>query len=366
MDALERHAGHFYNWYDTQSLQPLPPLYVSTVDSGNLAGHLLTLRPGLPRLADDRILRDRRWFDGPERHAARLSCDALDGTGRRRSFACSAAPETRLDVRGSDWPRAGLTARRRSRRSPLIRTAGTASAAERRRADRGVPIDARDGAPARRREIARRAASVALAKRSLPTAARLGDAPDRLLTCASARRSAQRPSRDASREPLPAERPRERARASRPDRGDRPRWRCSATSWRAWTTTSSTTRRATCWPSATTSASAGATPSYYDLLASEARLRELRRDRPGPAAAGELVRAGPPAHRPPGGEPVLLSWSGSMFEYLMPLLVMPTYENTLLDQTCRAAVRAADRVRQAARRAVGHFGVRLQHGRRRT
>ena len=39
-----------------------------------------------------------------------------------------------------------------------------------------------------------------------------------------------------------------------------------------------------------------------------------------------------------GGEPILLSWSGSMFEYLMPLLVMPTYEHTLLDQTCKAAV----------------------------
>ena len=39
-----------------------------------------------------------------------------------------------------------------------------------------------------------------------------------------------------------------------------------------------------------------------------------------------------------GGQPILLSWSGSMFEYLMPLLVMPTYEDTLLDQTCRVAV----------------------------
>jgi cyclic beta-1,2-glucan synthetase len=39
-----------------------------------------------------------------------------------------------------------------------------------------------------------------------------------------------------------------------------------------------------------------------------------------------------------GGAPVLLSWSGSMFEYLMPLLVMPTYENTLLDRTYEAAV----------------------------
>ncbi len=38
-----------------------------------------------------------------------------------------------------------------------------------------------------------------------------------------------------------------------------------------------------------------------------------------------------------GGATTLLSWSGSMFEYLMPLLVMPTYENTLLDQTYRAS-----------------------------
>ena len=38
------------------------------------------------------------------------------------------------------------------------------------------------------------------------------------------------------------------------------------------------------------------------------------------------------------GAPALLSWSGSMFEYLMPLLVMPTYEHTVLDQTCRAVV----------------------------
>ena len=56
MEALERHRGHFYNWYDTQSLKPLLPLYISTVDSGNLAGHLLTLRPGLLALPDQKIL----------------------------------------------------------------------------------------------------------------------------------------------------------------------------------------------------------------------------------------------------------------------------------------------------------------------
>ena len=43
MRALERHRGHFYNWYDTQDLRALEPKYVSSVDSGNLAGHLLAL-----------------------------------------------------------------------------------------------------------------------------------------------------------------------------------------------------------------------------------------------------------------------------------------------------------------------------------
>ena len=43
MAELERFRGHFYNWYDTQTLKPLEPRYVSSVDSGNLAGHLSVL-----------------------------------------------------------------------------------------------------------------------------------------------------------------------------------------------------------------------------------------------------------------------------------------------------------------------------------
>ena len=77
--------------------------------------------------------------------------------------------------------------------------------------------------------------------------------------------------------------------------------------------------------------------SYYDLLASEARLCSFVAIAQGQLpqeswfALGRLLTTA-------GGEPILLSWSGSMFEYLMPLLVMPTYENTLLDQTYKAAV----------------------------
>src|SRR5690606_12661474 len=44
---LDRHAGHFYNWYSTETAEPLAPRYVSTVDSGNLVASLLTLRQAL-------------------------------------------------------------------------------------------------------------------------------------------------------------------------------------------------------------------------------------------------------------------------------------------------------------------------------
>ena len=56
MARLERYRRHFLNWYDTQTLEPLLPRYVSSVDSGNLAGHLLVLRSGLIEIADAKII----------------------------------------------------------------------------------------------------------------------------------------------------------------------------------------------------------------------------------------------------------------------------------------------------------------------
>jgi len=77
MSALDRFEGHFYNWYDTQTGKPLPPLYISSVDSGNLAGHLMTLRPGLAALADAPIV-DVRWFEGLS-ETARALAEAIGG-----------------------------------------------------------------------------------------------------------------------------------------------------------------------------------------------------------------------------------------------------------------------------------------------
>jgi cyclic beta-1,2-glucan synthetase len=63
MERLDRHEGHLFNWYDSRTLVPLPPAYVSTVDSGNLAGALLTLAVGLRQVAPDLAARAMALVD---------------------------------------------------------------------------------------------------------------------------------------------------------------------------------------------------------------------------------------------------------------------------------------------------------------
>ena len=56
LERMEKHWGHFYNWYETRTLRPLPPAYISTVDSGNLLGCLLTLKQGLMEKTGEPVL----------------------------------------------------------------------------------------------------------------------------------------------------------------------------------------------------------------------------------------------------------------------------------------------------------------------
>lgn len=63
MNNMPKFRGHLYNWYNTESLKPLEPLYISSVDSGNLAGHLLVLRSGLAEMPGDKIV-SLKIFDG--------------------------------------------------------------------------------------------------------------------------------------------------------------------------------------------------------------------------------------------------------------------------------------------------------------
>jgi cyclic beta-1,2-glucan synthetase len=61
LDQLERFRGHFINWYDTLTLQPLHPSYISTVDSGNLAASLIVTAQACKHMPDERIFRWDLW-----------------------------------------------------------------------------------------------------------------------------------------------------------------------------------------------------------------------------------------------------------------------------------------------------------------
>ena len=64
MEKLERYSGHFYNWYDLKRSGVFTqPYYISTVDSSNLVGHLLTLRQGLLGIANKTIF-PRKYMGG--------------------------------------------------------------------------------------------------------------------------------------------------------------------------------------------------------------------------------------------------------------------------------------------------------------
>ena len=78
MNGLERFRGHFYNWYGTLDLRPLEPKYISTVDSGNLAGHLIALWNACAEMAESRdrtamARRHRRCAGPPARILGRVS-----------------------------------------------------------------------------------------------------------------------------------------------------------------------------------------------------------------------------------------------------------------------------------------------------
>ena len=343
MAALERHRGHFYNWYDTQSLQPLLPIYISTVDSGNLAGHLLTLRAGLLALPDHQIL-GARWFDGLS-DTLRIVVDAAGGVtpaplaqlqkdlasaGDSRPTTLAAArlcldrlaTSAEVVVRSLDadpesqlrWWAQSLLRQCRDALDELTFLAPWTLL--------GASLDKLSEFPGigeipTLRQLANLEVDLLpaiedrLGLEVTPEQSAWLDKLLRLITKASQRAG----TRIAAIEQL-ALQSGELARMEYDFLYDKAR-HLMAIGYNV------SERRLD--------------SSYYDLLASEARLPTFVAIAQGELpqeswfALGRLLTT-------VGGEALLISWSGSMFEYLMPLLVMPTYENTLLDQTCKVAV----------------------------
>ena len=343
MAGLERHRGHFYNWYDTQSLQPLLPIYISTVDSGNLGGYLLTLRAGLLSLPDNKILGER-WFDGLsdtlriiEDAAGRVSPAPLAHLQKDLASACACQPTTLAAARL-------CLDRLTTSVEDVVRSLEPDSQGQVNWWVRALARQCRDALDELTFLTPWTLMRASLDKLSefpgmdeIPTLRQLANLEVDLLPAMEARLGLEVTPQESA-------------------RFDKVRRLISKTSQRAGTRIAAIDRLARqagelarmeydfLFDKARHLLAIGYNlgerrldSSYYDLLASEARFSSFVAIAQGELpqeswfALGRLLTT-------VGGEPILLSWSGSMFEYLMPLLVMPTYENTLLDQTCKTAV----------------------------
>jgi cyclic beta-1,2-glucan glucanotransferase len=324
MQGLERYRGHFYNWYDTQTLQPLRPHYVSTVDSGNLAGQLLTLRAALHALADQPVMASG-WFEGVHDTFGVLG-EALVASRAVTSGALGGAlarfeellrRDAATTVTPSAW-RAALEALENAA-TAILMAIGDA-----------LPVPAEAAAAAATDECAHWA--LRLAEQCRAGAEELGlfvtandnDGSTNLPTLRELAlgQGIGDGARDVARQRVQViEDLAARAGALADMETDflyDPARHLMAIGYNV------DERRVD--------------SGFYDLLASEARLGvfvAIAQGQMGQQAWFALGRLLTSA----AGEPVLLSWSGSMFEYLMPMLLMPSYENTLLDRTSQAAVR---------------------------
>jgi cyclic beta-1,2-glucan synthetase len=342
LQTMERYKGHFYNWYDTITLDPLPPRYISTVDSGNLTGQLLTLRQGILAIPGEpvisatyvkglrdtllllgesikdpatlqplhRILEAWEELDAPTFASLKPLVDALvdetirctsgsmvDPQSDRYNWSAALLRQCR-DVQ-EEWNRfAGWTLMPppTERLSGLLSMRSIPHLSELSMLDERLSQelshrDLEGMDPVETQWLVDLKKTVAIC--TVIARQRLVDLDKLNLACLNLSETELDFLYDSSQHLLSI------GYNSDEHRRD---------------------------------------PSFYDLLASEARLSTFVGIAQGKlpqeswfALGRQLTHA--------GGESVLLSWSGSVFEYLMPLLYMPTYGSTLLDETYKVMVR---------------------------
>jgi cyclic beta-1,2-glucan synthetase len=291
MGRLERHRGHFFNWYDTANLVTLEPRYISTVDSGNLAGHLMALAYGC---------RDLLRFPG----AGTL---AFDGAQDVLALLREAAQP------GADAP-SRLSPRALALEQAMTTLAGALT---------------EPGALEESRFVALRADLLTVSQRATALADERQEPSDSELRAWARALEACLHSH---------------ARSESEGNSARLAVRLAAIV-RIADATARSMDFTFLYDNTRKLFSIGYRPgdhtldgSFYDLLASEARLTSFIAIAKGDVPAEHWFRLGRPL-TPVGRGSALISWSGSMFEYLMPELVLRTPAESLLRQTCERAVR---------------------------
>jgi cyclic beta-1,2-glucan synthetase len=237
MSTLERYRGHFYNWYDTQDLRPLEPKYISSVDSGNLAAHLLALANACSEM------NSRRPTDA--------EIQAGIGDARELALESSSGSGDDATAEAAAWSEAARRTIESHQRDVAVVAAGDNHSLE------------------------HRLLALAATARAMARAMRFDFLFDQERKLLSIGYRVMEGSLD---------------------------------------------------------------PSCYDMLGSEARLASFVAIANGDLPARHWFRLGR-AVTPIDRGAALVSWSGSMFEYLMPSLVMRAPAGSLLEQTSRLIVR---------------------------
>ncbi len=265
IDKLGKWNGHLLNWYNTKTLDVMPPAYVSTVDSGNYIAYLMTLREGLRNLigrpsidlSNVHGLIDTIRAAKLERPEINITDGALLSLVKEDTFTNDAFKEAIDELLGSDFSQGGSWLGKIEAMAQAIRTE--------------LSLDPDAEAAARQdqlRKIIERLTKIIDQVNFLP----LFDKKRQLFFIGY----------NVAEEKL--------------------------------------------------------TRSYYDLLASEARQTSFIAIAKGEISYKHWFKLGRSLAGDDGYRG-LVSWTGTMFEYLMPLLIMKSYKNTLLDETYWFAVR---------------------------
>jgi cellobiose phosphorylase len=295
LDRMQRLRGHFFNWYDLPGLRVLEPAYISTVDSGNLAGHLLAIRQACLAIAESES-GDRTAISalrsGMELAIERIHSLSVAPTDEDTVTHAAAAAEREVTAA---WASLAISPPRSAAQEVWAMIRSHLEAA--RLALESAGSDAEEAAPAhewlawsvrRVDEIAPRAEVQSTHTALVPRLEALAARAFRFVMAMDFRFLF-----DEERELFAI--------------GYQP-------------------------------ARHALDSSYYDLLASEARLASFVAIAKGDVPVDHWFRLGRTLTHA-SGETALVSWSGSMFEYLMPVLVMQSFPLTVLDQSYHGAVR---------------------------
>ena len=297
VESLERHEGHLLNWYDTINLAPLAPRYVSTVDSGNLAGALMALATGLRQLAEE-----------PE-DVHRLRAGAIDTAGVLADSLAALARRTHAAT--------PLRQRCIAALNKLDRLSGSLAG----------PEPARDALDSTRPDTEALRAALERVTAEAPVGPRTDEIAEwngALFKALHRWTTATSPAGDL--------------RARLHDLAGRCGELADAMDWKFLYDRQAGTFSIG-FRLADAEGPGRLDSGYYDLLASESRLAGFIAIARGEVPQEHWFRLSR-ALVGVEGRATLVSWSGSMFEYLMPLLVLRSHPETLLESTYRAVVRA--------------------------